>query len=254
MKALTALISIPLVLILGGCAPAQGTTVSSPSSPPVSAPPLPSPSPSIQDLSLGPVAPDTTMVIKANATAANGSKMKLEMRLRQSVPVDDIGSHTVPEALVSACGQFIPRVKFASEKWSFTRVNISAISDSGDWPADARITVRPLATIAPIASMSFLSEASGASGSEQCQLDKYVAGAGKGAVSIGLPHDAQANGKQFTGWASHSFGFTAGTAVTLSDCSIQVTQNGERLGGSEISQTPTGAACINLVPSEGSVY
>ncbi|MBC7403420.1 MAG: hypothetical protein H7279_09670 [Microbacteriaceae bacterium] len=252
MKALTVLISMPLVLILGGCAPAEGTTVSSPSSPPVSAPP--SPSPSIQDLSLGPVAPDTTIVIKANATAANGSKMKLEMRVRQSVSADDIGSHTVPEALVSACGQFISRVKFASDKWSFTRVNISAISDSGDWPADARITVRPLATIAPIASMSFLSEASGTSGSEQCQLDKYVAGAGKGAVSIGLPHDAQAGGKQFTGWASHSFGFSAAAGVTLSRCSIQVTQNGDRLGGTGISQTSATGDCVNAVTSEKSVF
>ena len=101
--------------------------------------------------------------------------------------------------------------------------------------------------------MSFLSEDSGANGEAQCRLNKYFASAGKGAVSIGLPHDAQADGKQFTGWASHSFGFIAGTGVTLSDCSIRVTQNGERLGGSGISQTPAGADCTNFVQSEASV-
>ena len=102
--------------------------------------------------------------------------------------------------------------------------------------------------------MSFLSEASGADGSAQCRLDKYFASAGRGAVSVGLPHDAQTDSKQFTGWASHSFGFTAGTGVTLSGCSIQVTRNGERLGGSGISQTPTGADCINSISSERSAY
>jgi len=194
------------------------------------------------------------MVIKANATAANGSKVTLEMRVRQSVAVDDIGSRTVPDALVTACGQLIPLAAFTSDNWSFTRVNISAISASGDWPADARITVRPLATIAPIASMSFLSEASGASGSEQCQLDKYVAAAGKGAVSIGIPHDAQTGANQFTGWASHSFGFSASAGVILSACSIQVTQNGDRLGGASISQTPAAGDCVNAVNSEKPAY
>ena len=254
MKSLPALTSILAIFFLGGCSPVLSMVASSHSPSPTSASPSPSPSPSSQDFSLGPVAPDATMVIKAVALAANGSKMAVEMRVRQSVPVDDIGSHTVPDALISACGQVISPATFATDRWSFTRVNVSAVSSSGEWPADARINLQPSATKVPIASMSFLSEASGADGSAQCRLDKYFASAGKGAVSIGLPHDAQTNGKQFTGWASHSFGFTAGTGVTLSDCSIQVTQNGERLGGSGISQIPAGAACINLIPAEGSVF
>jgi hypothetical protein len=253
MKTLTAVISIPVVLFLGGCTATQGTIVSSSSSPPASSPPAPAPS--LQDFSLGLVTLDTTMVIKVTATAAGGSTMTLEMRVRQSVSVDDIGTRTVPDALVSACGPLISPATFATDEWSFTRVNISAISASGDWPADARIDIRPLATIAPIASMSYLSEASGASGAEQCQLDKYLAGAGKGALSIGLPHDAQAGGSQFTAWASHSFGFSAANGVTLSGCSIQVTKNGDRLGGTGISpQTSATGDCVNTVNSEKSVF
>ena len=230
------------------------TVASSRSPSPTPSSPSSTPSPSSQDFSLGPVAPDVTMVIKAIAKATNGSEMAVEMRVRQSVPVDDIGSHTVPDALISACGPVISPATFATDGWSFTRANVSATSSSGKWPADARINLQPSATKVPIASMSFLSEASGADGAVQCRLDKYFASNGKGAVSIGLPHDAQSNGKQFTGWASHSFGFTAGAGVTFSGCSIQVTQNGERLGGSGISQTSTASDCINSISSERSVY
>ena len=239
----------PVVALLAGCSPtaspAPAETFASASDAPTQPNPIPT---------LGPADPDTTLVISATATAANGSQLSLVMRVHQSTPHDDVASQTLPKAMTADCPTLFTQELFKQQSWSFTRANVTAIptaASKGDWPTDARLTVRPSATTAVIAGRGALAD-SAASATLPCKQEKSFTGYGTGGLALGLPGDSGT----FTKWANHAWGFVAPAGVTLSSCTFEVTALGSQRNGGAASWVPTANAttCVTGASPEAQEY
>ena len=238
---LAAVAAPALVLSLAACTSQQ---VASPEIVDVSADPTPTPV--ATDASLGPIAEDTALVLTTTATAASGATMDLELRVRRSIPFDDVAGQTIPAAVLAACPNTLTPTTMATESWSFTRINVAATTTGGGtgWnPADV-ITLVPSGADAPIAAMSLLTSVAGSG--EDCRLDKVLTAPGVGAVAFGTAGDTkELSAGGFTAWASQRFGFTAGAGVTLSDCTFEVLPLGEEFGGGAAWTTSAdGSSCV----------
>lgn len=186
----------------------------------------------------GPLPADVVLVVTATATASNGAEVALELRVRRTVPFDDVAAQTVPQAITAACPDEATLTRFAQENWGFTRVNISAypgVDPTTSWPEDQAIALVPDADDQHlIAVMSFLIDASE---SEACLSSKLIPGPGKGAISIGILGDTfETSGT--TRWSELTYGFQAPQGVTLTNCEAQVTELGLSLGGAARDWTP----------------
>lgn len=168
---------------------------------------------------------DTTLIVRATATAANGAALSLDLQIHQAVPFDDIAAQTLPAAVLADCAGVLTTEQFTAESWGFTRANLTAIpaDSSAAWPSDARVEVVPSAAAAYTAGRGILV----VEGSPLCTTSKSISTEGRGALSIGIPGDATSH----TGWAGQRFGFASTDGVTLTDCSIEVTALGASLGG-----------------------
>lgn len=179
---------------------------------------------------------DTTLIVRATATAATGASLSLELQVHRSSPWDYVGTQTLPAAIIEDCGEPLNEELFAAEQWSFTRANLTAIptgDSTGEWPADATVVIAPSSSNDAIASRGVLAA--------DCEAEKGLAGPGRGAVSLGIAQDASAQ----TAWAARSWGFLAGAGVTLSDCTFEVTPLGTELGGGAgWTQTADAAHCV----------
>ena len=196
-------------------------------------PPLPTASPVEESLELGAVLPEVMLIITATARAADGALLQLEQRVNLAVPLGDVGAGSVPTVLIESCPGILDSATATSGRWTFTRVVYSAISpeESPAWQDGSRVSILPSTQFAPIASMSFLSEKPGAT--LPCQQEKFVAGEGRGAISMGSSNDALefADGG-YLRWSELNYGFvTTGTDVTLSDCTFELTPLGSERGG-----------------------
>jgi len=233
--------ALPVIAILGltACtAPAAGPTddetyVSD------SAAPGDTPAPV---LTPNPIEADTTLIVRATATAANGSQVGLEMQVHRSIAWDDVASQTLPAALLEDCASLFTGEQFATEQWSFTRVNVTAIptaASTADWPSDATITLAPSAEFVPVAGRGDLQSA-GTNAEPLCQRDVFLAGPGRGGLAFGIPGD----GTSLTAWAGHTFGFRVAGA-DLTDCTSELTaEGGSRGGGSGWTSEITDGACV----------
>ena len=208
----------------------------------------------------GPLEPDTTLVVSAVATAANGAQLDLELRVHQSYPWDDIATQTLPAAMTEDCPADLDARVYASGRWSFTRVNISAVptaASTADWPADAPIGIAPSATFAPIAARGFVvNDATVGAEVPLCRQDKFFNSAGNGGIAIGIPQDTPETGAVggFTKWANHRFGFDA-PGITLTDCAFQVLPLGEQYGASAAwSEISDGHTCSIGAGQESKEY
>lgn len=182
-----------------------------------------------------PVEPDTTLIVRATATADNGAQLALELQVHQSAGWDYAGTQTLPAALVQDCGS-LTLEQFAAEQWSFTRGNLTAIpttASTADWPTTATITVEPSAESATITGRELLgADVAG------CAADRNFAGTGRGAVAVGIPQDAAS----LTAWAALAWGFRTDGA-TLTDCEVQGTDLGAQFGATAASQADD-SACL----------
>ncbi len=178
-------------------------------------------------LTPNPVDPDTTLIIRAVATADSGETLSLEMHVHQSIRWDDIASQTVPAALVDDCAGTLSAPMFADQSWSFTRATLTAIPPEGVvWPEAQTISVLPSADSVLVTGRGLLAHAA-ADSTPLCEQSKFVNGAGRGGLAIGVAGDADI----FTRWAQHRFGFTVGEGVTLAECTIELTPLGATLVG-----------------------
>lgn len=232
MRIATPSLAVAVVLLLSAC-----TSTSS----------LPSPTPTPAESEVvvptvveppGPLPADVVLVMTATATASNGAEVALELRVRRTVPFDDVAAQTVPQAVTTACPDEATAARFAQESWGFTRVNVSAypgVDPTTSWPDDEAISLVPDADDQHlIAVMSFLTDASETGA---CLSSKLIPGPGKGAISIGIPGDTfEASGS--TRWSELTYGFQAPAGVTLTNCLSQVTELGLSLGGSAHDWTP----------------
>lgn len=198
-----------------------------------------------------PLEPDTTLIVRATATAPNGAQVSLEMQVHRSIPWDDVASQTLPAAILEDCASVYTGAQFASEQWSFTRINVTAIptaTSTADWPTDENITLAPSAEFVPVAGRGDLLSA-GTVATPLCQRDVFLPGPGKGGLAFGIPGD----GTLLTAWSGHTFGFRTGGAV-LSDCTSELTNEGSaRGGGSGWTAVIDDGACVIGLPSEVAV-
>ena len=243
-----ALLTVPalLTLTLAACS-APAATVASDDGPIASAPaevPAPTALPADQDV---------VLYVRATATAPNGAAMALVQQVHQAYAWDYTGTGTLPAAIIADCGGAITQEQISAGQYSFVRANISALAASGsaDWPADARVDLKPSATTAYVSARGTLMS-DPASGSAACVQDKYLAGPGNGGMAIGIPGDAAA----LTGWTNHAYGFTASAGVMLSDCSFEVTELGTSLGGGSGSWSTVmdSQSCLAGNPAEQPNY
>lgn len=214
--------------------------------------PAPSEEPTVA-LTPNPIEPDTTLIVRATATADNGAQLQLEMQVHRSVRWDDVASQTLPAALLEDCASLYTGEQFATEQWSFTRVNLTAIptaASTAEWPEESRIVALPSAQFTPIAGRGdFIAD--GTAATPLCQRDRYLDGSGRAALAMGLPGD----GLELVDWALHRFGVTVESA-TLSDCTAEVTTLGGQAGAGTGAWTTVvdDATCVAGPPTETSVY
>ncbi len=205
---------------------------------PVAVPPSPSPTtttaqpepaPSLTPL---PREPDATLLIRAIATAENGAKLSLGGMVHRSVSHEYPGTQTINTNVINDCGPNLTNGIFAADAWSFTRMQVTAIPPSGStevWPDDGRVGYRPSADNVYVSSRALI-QADAATGDLLCVQDKFSVGAGKGAFFVGIPGDTIDLDNFNDLWTSHTWGFTAGAGVTLSDCSFEITSLGNEYG------------------------
>lgn len=190
------------------------------------------------DLVPNEIEPDTLLIVRAVATAANGAALSLEFQVHQSTRWDDVPSQTLPAALIEDCAGLTAEA-FADGRWSFTRANLTAIptaASAGEWPEGAKVGVTPSATSVYAAGRGILAT----DVEPACETSKSFDEGGRGAIAFGVPGDAD----RFTAWAGHRYGFEASAGVTLSECSIELTTLGSSLGGGVAwSPLATASAC-----------
>ena len=258
-RSVAAVVLFPLLIALGmsGCSPAATTPVATGA--PETVAKAPKGTDSVSATST-PIDPDSTVVLTAVATAANGSKLDLKLVVHQSTPFDDVASQTVPVAVTADCGGTLSATVFSTGLWSFTRANISAVPSLGSaavWPASSHIDVMPSASLVKSAGRGILSDAGYSGGDPACIRDKFFGGPGNGGLAVGIPGDSPVAGTagRFTRWAKHSWGFAAATGVVLTDCSAEITPLGSRWGGGAGTvTTATDSRCIIGPPQEPKEY
>jgi hypothetical protein len=218
----------------------------------VSDPSEPSAEPSAP-ITPNPIEPDTTVIVRATATASTGAQLDLELQVHRSVRWDDVASQTLPAALLEDCATLYTGALFADEQWSFTRVNVTAIpsaGSTGEWPETAQILARPSAEFVPVAGRGdFLSV--GSASTPLCQRDKYLASPGKAALAFGLPGD----GGDLIAWAQHQYGISL-VGATLTACTVEVTALGQSAGagGSGWTTVSDDENCLAGAVEETSVF
>lgn len=200
-----------------------------------------------------PIEPDTTLIVRATATASTGAQLDLELQVHRSVRWDDVASQTLPAALLEDCATLYTGALFAEEQWSFTRVNLTAIpsaGSTGEWPESAQIVASPSAQFVPVAGRGdFLSL--GTASTPLCQRDKYLAGPGKAGLAFGLPRD----GGDLLAWAQHQYGISV-VGATLTACTVEVTALGQSAGagGSGWTTVSDDENCLAGAVEETSVF
>lgn len=244
------LVAIPVLglICLTACTTAQPETVDETY---ISGPDVPAEEPVVV-VTPNPIEPDTTLIVRSTATAPNGAQLDLELQVHRSVRWDDVASQTLPAAILLDCASLYTGALFAEEQWSFTRVNLTAIARDGsaEWPADAQILARPSGEFVPVAGRGdFL--AAGTASTPLCQRDKYLDGAGRAGMAMGLPED----GPALTAWAQHQFGMTV-VGATLDECTAEVTALGQEAGAGTGAWTTISDAttCVAGPPEDSSVF
>ena len=229
-KSLLALgLGITAVTVLAGCVP-QSTSTPTPTPSDSAAQPEPAPS-----LTPNPPEADSILWVRTIATAANGAELSLEAMVHRSVSYEYPGSQTINTNVIEDCGATLTNAIFAADKWSFTRLNVTAIPpvDATDvWPEDGRINFRPSADNVYMSARGMI-QSDEATGDLACLQDKYFVGSGRGAFFVGIPGDTIDLDNFTNAWAAHTWGFTAPAGVTFSDCSFEITPLGNDYGADD---------------------
>ena len=213
-----ALVGLAATLALGGCSPTTAPAASEPEETYVPAP-TPGPDPVT---SHAPIEDDVVVVVRATATDAAGARLTLQLQVHEAYAWDYAGIATLPAALVADCGGALDDDQFAAERWSFVRANLTAVDESGgSWVGN--VVVAPSGADAYVTGRGMLAADASAT---QCGDDRVITASGAGAIATGFAGDADAR----TAWATQQWGFRA-EGVTLSECTVEVTDLGRTLGG-----------------------
>lgn len=223
-RVLTACLTLAAVATLIGCTAA----VDAPAPADTAGGPQPDPSPS---LTRNPPEPDSILWVRALATAPNGAELELEAMVHRSLSYEYPGSQTMNQIIIDDCGATLTNAIIYAEAWSITRLNVTAIppADSVEWPTGQRVGFRPSGDVVYAAGRGIV-QSDPATGDLGCLQDKFLAGAGRGAIAVGIPGDTTDLDHFGNGWARHTWGFTALDGVVLSDCRFEITDLGPEYG------------------------
>jgi hypothetical protein len=199
---------------------------------------------------------DSILWVRAVATASNGAELSLEAMLHRAVSYEYPGSQTMNQIIIDDCGATLTNAIIYADTWSINRMNVTAIPPEGsaEWPTDARVDFRPTGDAVYAASRGVI-QADPSTGDLACTQDKYLAGAGRGAIAVGLPGDTIDLDTFSNGWTRHTWGFTAPAGVTLSECTFEVTDLGREYGGGPADwvEVADASSCYVGPASEGVV-
>lgn len=253
MRARTRTLTASLILVAAGAL--VGCTPGPVGHPATAAPPIVQPEPT-PSLTPNPPEPDSILWIRALATASNGAELELEAMVHRSLSYEYPGSQTMNQILIDDCGATLTNAILYANRWSITRLNVTAIppADSAEWPADERVGFRPSGDVVYAASRGIV-QADPATGDLACVQDKFLAGSGRGAIAVGIPGDTIDLDHFGNAWASHTWGFTALDGVVLSECSFEITDLGPEYGaGSGWVEVDDPSACYVGPAAESPVF
>lgn len=237
-----ALAAIPLLFVLTACGPGTPPPDDSPDDPGTGTggggtPPA---------LTLS----DTdVMGVTAVATASNGAILDIQLVVHAPEPFSADGAADAIARTDDWCAGEIDDDAIANNGFSFTTVDVTATTRSGQWPADTPLLLLPLpgeqSTISTAGDVVVQTNVSTdpdlVDGSvPHCAQPVLLTGAGTGSIYLGIPGDVDGDGPTTVplgGWATHKYGVNAnqpGDAapvdVTFSDCTVQITDLGGELG------------------------
>jgi hypothetical protein len=178
-------VGITAIATLSGCV---GQAPARPSAIPSETVAQPEPAPS---LTRNPAEPDSMLWVRATATAANGAQLSLEGMVHRPVSYAYPGTQTINANMIDDCGATLTNAILAANAWSLTRMNTTAIppvSSTVAWPDNARIDFRPLADNVYMSSRGIV-QSDATTGELLCTQNKYLVGAGRGALFVGIPGD-----------------------------------------------------------------
>ncbi len=176
--------------------------------------------------------------------------------VHRSLSYEYPGSQTMNQILIDDCGATLTNAILYANRWSITRLNVTAIPPSGsaEWPADERVGFRPSADVVYAAGRGIV-QPDPATGDLACVQDKFLAELGRGAIAVGIPGDTIDLDHFGNAWAQHTWGFTALDGVVLSDCSFELTELGREVGGGDGWTEVAGpAGCFIGPAAEPSVF
>jgi hypothetical protein len=234
----TALAAIPLLLALSACVPkaipADVPTVAA-------AAPTASPVPAAEEQ---PLPEDVVMVVRATATADNGSVMDLTLTVHRSTLWNDPAGADLAALMTGVCAGYLDDTVYQSRQFSFARIDVAAAQRPGpDWPADRRLFLLPSGALVTVAADGFAVDDDEADGATpHCKRQKYVDGPGAGTIAVGFAGDTGSAGTADGApkWANHDYGVAgariagqtaAAAGVTISGCTYLVTTAGAELDG-----------------------
>lgn len=237
-----ALAALPLVLALTACGPGTTPSDDSPVDPGSgdggggSAPALE-------------LADTDVMGVTAVATASNGAVLDIQLVVHAPEPFSADGAADAWARTTEWCAGEVDDSVVADQGFSFTTVDVTATTRSGQWPEDTPLLLLPLpgpqSTIATAGDVVVQTNVSTdpdlSDGSvPHCAQPVLLTGAGTGSIYLGIPGDVDGSGPTelpLGGWATHKYGVNANqpgdaapVAVTFSDCTVQITGLGGELG------------------------
>ncbi|CAN5523090.1 hypothetical protein BH09ACT4_BH09ACT4_16780 [soil metagenome] len=191
---------------------------------------------------------DTDMMgVTAVATAGNGAVMDIQLVVHAPEPFSADGAADAWAATTAWCAGEIDESAVADNNFSFTTVEVTATTRSGDWPADTPLLMLPLpyegTTITAggdLVQTNVSTELGLETGSvPHCAQPVLLTGPGSGQIYLGIASDAVdfEGAPALHGWANVKYGANANQPgddpavdVAFSDCTVQITDLGGELG------------------------
>ncbi|MEZ5190373.1 MAG: hypothetical protein R2717_05585 [Schumannella sp.] len=185
----------------------------------------------------------------ALATASNGAVLDIRMIVHAPEPFSADGAADAWARTTDWCQGEVDDQVIADWGYSFTTVDVTAQTVSGQWPMDTPILLLPLpfedSTIVTAGDAIVQTNEPAQFGQvagqvPHCAQPALLIKAGTGSIYVGIPGDldGDANGTPpFGGWANRKYGVNANqpgdnpaSPVTFSQCEYTVTQLGTELG------------------------
>lgn len=222
-------LAVLAAVVLAGCTPAAPAPSPTPSASDAPAPSAPVSHPPV----LAPLPGDAVLGVSAVATDPDGAALQLTAIVHRSVAWDSPEGAPLAAMMTAGCAGALDDSVYAADLWSFAVIDVSATELDGGWAAGPEIAVHPTSEFLALASDGALVELAATPETPHCDRSRVLTGAGSGRLVVGFRGDTDAVGAagNFTRWANHRYGFGVASGLTLSECSVVVTELGASLGG-----------------------